>query len=155
LPELHDRIQDICNLGAKIPDFSYDMLRAIIFELNTYKCALEDVRAVLNIDGRTRSPFDFKIYFKSGTVENGFDYLDLSSKRLRLYWYSKQGFCQDDAFINPSKAKWMGTDNGSLVLTEDINWPTDDTEKTDDRVEKIIFTPAKKGYLADGNYDDD
>jgi hypothetical protein len=153
-PEYYDKISDICNLGAKTPDFSYDMLRSIIFELNTYNCTLEDVRRIINIDGRTHSPFDFKIYFKSGRIEAGFDYLNISAKRLRLCWFNKKDFCQGDAFINPSKAQWMGTDNGSLILTEEINWPTGD-EKTDDCVEKIIFTPAKKGYLADGNYDDD
>jgi hypothetical protein len=153
-PELHGRIPDICSLGAKIPDFSYDMLRSIIFELNTYTCSLEAVQHILNIDGRTRTPFDFNVYFKSGKIETGFDYLNISSKRLRLYWYNKGGFCEDGAYINPSKAQWMGNDSGSLVLTEDINGPTGG-EETDDRVEKIIFIPARKGYLADGNIDGD
>jgi hypothetical protein len=152
LSELQDRIPDICNMGARIPDFSYDMLHAIIFELNTYKSTLEEVGHILNIGGGTRSPFDFKIYFKSGKVETGFDYINISATRVRLSWYSKENFRQDVAFINPSKAQWMKTENGSLILTEDINWPTED-EKTDDRVEKIIFIPGKKGYLATGNYD--
>ncbi|GHU30281.1 hypothetical protein FACS1894172_03230 [Spirochaetia bacterium] len=155
LAELHDRIPDICNMGARIPDFSYDMLHAIIFELNTYKSTLEDVGHILNIGGRARSPFDFKIYFKSGKIEAGFDYINISSTRFKLCWYSKQDFSRDYAFVNPSKAQWMGKDNGSLVLTEDINWPTDDDVKTDDLIEKIVFIPAKKGYLADGNYDND
>jgi hypothetical protein len=154
LPELHDRILDICNMGARIPDFSYDMLHAVIFELNTYKCTLEDVGHILNIGSRTQSPFDFKIYFKSGKIETGFDYINISANRVRLNWYNKLNFYGDNAFINPSKAKWMGADNGSLILTEGINWPTGD-EKSDDSVEKIIFIPSKKGYLADGNYDDE
>jgi len=62
-------IPEICSLGAVIPDFSYDMLRSIIFELNTYQCGLPEARSVLNIDARLKSPFNYTVYFKSGKTE--------------------------------------------------------------------------------------
>jgi len=149
LPELESMIPDICAMGARIPDFSYDMLRAVLFELNTYKCPLKEIQETLNINAEISSPFNFKITFKSGKVESGYENIKITSTRFHLCWYGKHDYCRDDAYINPSKAKWIGDDEGSLLLSEDINWPTDDDNKTDDRIEKIIFTPVRKSYLAD------
>ena len=48
--ENHSLIPDICSIGARIPDFSYDILGAIIFELNNYQCGLGEIQEILNID---------------------------------------------------------------------------------------------------------
>jgi hypothetical protein len=151
LPELLSMIPDICALGARIPDFSYDMLRAIIFELNTYKCQLKEVQQMLNINAGSRSSFNFKIYFASGRVESGFDYININSTHARIDWYPKNKYRCDYAYADLSMAHWTGDENSSLVLTEGISWEKDDNECENDRIEKIIFTPAKKGYLANGN----
>ena len=152
LPELHGQIPDICALGARIPDFSYDMLRSILFELNTYSCSLEEVQHILNIDTQTRAPFNFKIYFKSGKVETGFEYLNITSTRVRLCWWNKQSV-HDELYINASRACWTGDDDGSLVLTGDAGWEKD--KKSGDAVQKVLLIPAKKGYLANDNEDDE
>jgi hypothetical protein len=147
-------IPDICSLGARIPDFSYDMLRSIVFELNTYICDLEEVKTILNIDTNARSPFDYKIYFTSGETESGFEYINLSSNHWNLDWYKKSDAGRDDAMVNMLEARWNGKDDGSLILDgEHIHW-VPDRKDTDTAIEKIIFTPAKKGYCSGDNYSD-
>jgi hypothetical protein len=114
--ELHHLIPDICSLGTRMPDFSYDMLRSIIFELNTYICGLEEVKTILNIDAKLRSPFDYKICFKSGEIETGFGYINLAESRWNLDWYRKSDGSREIAAVNMFEARWNGHDDGSLIL---------------------------------------
>jgi hypothetical protein len=154
-PEYHTMIPDICALGTRISDFSYDMLRSIIFEINMFGCPLNDVQQVLNIDANLRSPYDFTVYFKSGKIESGFDTININSKKHMLDW-REDTYVRCEVNINPSKAKWNGDSKGTLVLTEDIKlreYPEND-KKAKDNIVKIIFTPVKKDFLASG-YDDD
>jgi hypothetical protein len=154
MTELHHLIPDICSLGTKIPDFSYDMLRAVVFEINTYVCGLEEVKNILNIDAKVRSPFDYKIYFKSGEVESGSDYVNLADSRWDLDWYRKSDARREEATVNMVEARWTGNDDGSLVLdAEHIIW-TPREKRTAGRIEKIVFIPARKGYLSCESYDD-
>jgi hypothetical protein len=153
-PELHSMISDICALGAKISDFSYDMLRSIIFELRMFGCTLEEAQQVLNIDADLSTLYDYSIYFKSGKIISETESINFNSKRHTLIWRNKeQGYFEVN--INPSKAKWNGDPNGALALTEVIDlWehpPKDDKDKID----KIIFIPVKKDFLAAGDYYDD
>jgi hypothetical protein len=152
--ETHHLITDICSLGATVPDFSYDMLKSIVFELNTYVCGLEEVKNILNIDSKARSPFDYKIHFKSGKVESGFDYINLADNRWNLDWYRKSDAGREVAAANMFEARWNGNDDGSLVLGgEHIHWASREKHNAD-RIEKIVFTPARKGYLSDEDYSD-
>jgi len=149
--ERHELIRDILSLGARIPDFSYDMLRSIVFELNTRGCGLPEARKVLNIEAKARSPFDYTVYFKSGKTENGFDYIDTGDSRHGLNWYGKAGGERDGAAANMLEARWTGDTDGSLSLDgKYVHWTQRD-KKCTDRVEKIVFVPAKGGFLASEN----
>jgi hypothetical protein len=154
MKELHHLIPDICSLGTRIPDFSYDMLRSIVFEMNTYVCDLDEVKNILNIDAKVRSPFNYKIYLKSGNIESGFDYINLAESRWSLYWYRKSDAGREETTVNMLEARWNGNDDGSLVLgNEHIHW-TPRGKHNADRIEKIVFTPARKGYLSGEDYSD-
>jgi hypothetical protein len=149
--ENHGLIPDLCSLGARISDFSYDMLRSIIFELNTYKCSLAEARRVLNIEARAKSPFNFSVYFKSGKIETDFDYIDMTDNRFHLDWRWKENGERDCATVDMSEAQWAGSGDGSLHLDgKYIYWPRSE-ERNNDSIEKIIFTPAKGGYLSSEN----
>jgi hypothetical protein len=153
-PDMRHLVPDICSLGAKIPDFSYDMLHSIVFELNTYVCGLEDVKDVLNIDSGARSPFDYRIWFTSGEHESGFDYINPSSRQWDLAWYRESDGIRDDATVNMSEARWTGEDDGSLILEGAHIHRRPGRKNSGPRIEKIVFTPARKGYLSGGNYAD-
>jgi hypothetical protein len=115
---------------------------------------LEEVKNVLNIDTDARSPFDYKIYFTSGNTETGFDYINLASNHWDLDWYKKSDASRDDATVNMLEARWNGKDDGSLILSgEHIHW-TPDKNDTETGIEKIAFTPARKGYLSSDDYSD-
>jgi hypothetical protein len=148
-----DIISDICSLGARIPDFSYDMLQAIIFELKTYRCGLSEAKRVLNIDAQVRSAFEFTVCFKSGRTESGSDYIDPVHGRSRIDWYGKTDGKRDRAVVNMAEAMWTGKQDGSLSLDgKHIHWSSED-EKSNDRIEKILFVPAKYGCVDDRYYD--
>jgi hypothetical protein len=128
------------------------MLRSIVFELNICKCGLEEIRKVLNIDAKAKSPFNYTVHFKSGKTEYGFAYIDTSDNHCRLDWYGKTDCGLDHASVDLSHAQWTGNVDGSLFLDgKYINWPTRE-KKNNDRIEKIIFIPAKEGYLS-SDYD--
>jgi SpoVK/Ycf46/Vps4 family AAA+-type ATPase len=149
--EQHNLIPDICSLGTRIADFSYDMLRSIIFELNTYQSSLTEVRRILNIEAQAKSPFNFTVCFKSGKIESGFDYIDTSVIRHYITWHDKADK-RECASVNMRGAGWSGDENGSLVRDADnIAWSQDGDKKNHDRIERIVFVPAKEGYLASGN----
>jgi hypothetical protein len=150
--EMRHLITDICSLGAKIPDFSYDMLKAIVFELNTYVCGLEEVTGILNIDAQARSPFDYTIYFASGNTESGFDYINPSKTIERLNWYKKSDATCDTTKVNMFEARWTGKNDGSLILDGKHVHQTPDEKEKSDTIEKIVFTPARKGYQSSDNY---
>jgi hypothetical protein len=151
--EMSGVIPDICSLGARIPDFSYDMLKAIIFELNTYRCDLPEIKRILNIEAKARSAFDFTVYFKSGKTETGLDYIDPVHGRSRIDWYGKTDGKRDLAVVNMAEARWTGKEDGSLLLDgSHVHWSSED-EKSNDRIEKVVFVPAKYGCIDDGDYD--
>jgi len=149
--ESHSLIPDICSLGARISDFSYDMLRSIIFELNTYKCGLEEARRVLNIAARAKSPFNYTVYFKSGKTETDIDYIDTADKSCRLVWFCKMNGERQMATVDMSEARWAGSGDGSLHLDGKNVISSGNEEGNGDRIEKIIFIPAKEGFLSNGN----
>jgi len=146
-------IPDICSMGARIPDFSYDMLRSIIFELNTYKCGLAETRRILNIEARAKSSFNYTIYFKSGKNETGFDFIDTANNRNRLFWYWKADGERDTATVDMSEAKWIGNADGSLYLDGKFVCWSQREEENNDRIEKIIFIPAKDIYSGGNDWD--
>jgi len=144
-------IPDLCSLGARIPDFSYDMLRSIIYELNTYKCGLAEARKVLNIEAKAKSPFNYTLYFKSGKTETDFDYIDTADKRCHLNWRWKEIGDLDMATVDMSEARWTGSGDGSLHLDGKYTyWPRNE-KRNNGGIEKIIFIPAKEGYLSGEN----
>jgi hypothetical protein len=145
-------IPDICSLGARIPDFSYDMLKALIFELRTYRCDLAEAKRVLNIDAQAQSPFNFTVYFKSGKTETGSNNIDPLNSRYSINWYGKKDGKRDNAIVNMTDARWTGKPDGSLLLDGNhVRWSSED-EKSNDRIEKIVFTPAKSGYIGNDYY---
>ena len=147
----HILIPEICSIGVRIPDFSYDMLRAIVFEINTYQCDLAEARHNLNIESQAESQFNYTIHFQSGKTETGFDDIDFSRNRHRIYWYTKINNERKVATANMLEARWTGNNDGSLLLDGiHINWTPDDN-KNKDKITKIIFVPAKDSYLADEN----
>jgi hypothetical protein len=148
-PEMSGVIPDICSLAARIPDFSYDMLKAVIFELKTYRCDLSEAKRVLNIDARALAVFDFTVCFKSGRIESGIDSIDPEQKHCRIDWYGKDDGKHDNAMINMSESRWTGKPDGSLLLDgSHVHWSSED-EKSNDRIEKIVFVPAKIGCVSD------
>jgi hypothetical protein len=151
--ELSGVIPDICSLGARIPDFSYDMLKAVIFELKTYRCGLPEAKRILNIEAQARSAFDFIIYFKSGKTETGFDYIDPAHGRSRIGWYGKHDGKRGRAVVNMTETRWTGKPDGSLLLDGNhVQWSPED-ETDNDRLERIIFIPAKYGCVSEEYYD--
>jgi hypothetical protein len=152
-PELSSSIPDICSLGARIPDFSYDMLKALLFELKTYRCGLSEARRILNIEAQARSSFDFTIYFKSGKIETGFDYIDPIHGRSRIGWYGKNDGKREQAVVNMTETRWTGRPDGSLLLDgKQVQWSSAD-EKNHDRIEKVLFVPVKYGCVSGEYYD--
>ena len=150
--EQHKLIPDICSLGTRIPDFSYDILRSIVFELNTGKCSLIETGRVLNIASKARSPFNFTVYFKLGKTETGFEYIDTAQSRYHIDWYGRTDGIRDSAAVNMLEAQWTGGADGSLILDgKHVCWMQRE-KKSDDRVEKIVFVPAKEGYLSEDNF---
>jgi len=149
--ENHQLINDICSLGALVPDFSYDMLRAIIFELNTYNCDLQEARRMLNIETQVKSPFNYIIYFESGETETGFDYIDIVNRHYRLDWYEKADGSRNDVMVNLTKLQWTGNNNGSLILDKKFICQSQKEGNEKTIIEKIIFIPAKEGYLDTSN----
>jgi hypothetical protein len=144
LPEKkHQLIPDICSLGARIPDFSYDMIKALLFELTTYDCNIEEAKRVLNIEAHAVSLFEFTVYFKSGLIETGSEEINPISSRSDIDWFRKIDGKRDRAFVNMSKAMWSGKEDGSLFLDgSHVHW-SPENEKTNDRIDKIIFVPAR------------
>jgi hypothetical protein len=125
-----------------------------VFELNTYICGLEEITSLLNIDAQARSPFDYTIYFSSGETESGFDYINLSDIRWKLEWYKRSDADYDYATVNMFEARWNGKQDGSLILEgRHIRWTPDEKDRAD-KIEKVVFTPARKGYQSNGNYSD-
>jgi hypothetical protein len=52
-----------------------------------------------------------------------------------------------------AEAMWTGKQDGSLSLDgKHIHWSSED-EKSNDRIEKILFVPAKYGCVDDRYYD--
>jgi hypothetical protein len=147
--EMSGIIPEICSLGARIPDFSYDMLKAIIFELKEYQSDLPEVKRILNIEAQARSAFDFTVYFKSGRAESGFDYIDPTLNRTRIEWYGKADGKGDRAIVNMTEARWTGQSDGSLLLDGNhVHWSSED-KKSNDRIEKVLFVPAKNCFISD------
>lgn len=64
--EKHGLIPEICASGARISHFSYDMLRAIVFELNNYDYGLAEVQNALNLSAAEYSAYEYLICLKSG-----------------------------------------------------------------------------------------
>jgi DNA replication protein DnaC len=149
--ENSELIPEILSMGALISDFSYDMLRSIIFELNIYKCGLQEARKILNIEARSKSPFNYTIYFQSGKTETGFDYIDTTNKHYRLDWYAKTDGSRNDVMVDMTKLHWTGNNNGSLLLENKHICLFNKEVKDHNNIEKIIFIPAKEGYLDAGN----
>jgi hypothetical protein len=148
--EMNYIVSDICSLGALIPDFSYDMLKSIVFELKTYNCDLKEVKKYLNIDARTRSLFDFTVYYESGRIEREDCFIDISDTRAEIRWYKELGHGTEFAIVNVSKAKWTGDPDGSIVVGKEYiqyaPMSSDGNVKNTgggDRVEKIVFVPSK------------
>jgi hypothetical protein len=147
--ELSGMIPDLCALGARIPDFSYDMLKAVVFELKTYRCGLTEAKRVLNIEAQARSAFDFTVYFKSGKTETGFEYIDPIHGRSRIDWHGKNDGKRNQAVVNMTGTRWTGKPDGSLLLDGNhVQWPSEG-EKSNDRIEKVIFVPARYGCATD------
>ena len=139
-------ISEICSLGALISDFSYDMLRSIIFELNTYQCDLQEARKVLNIEARSKSPFNYTVYYTSGETETGFDYIDTASRHYRLDWFREKDGYRNDVRVNMTKLQWTGNSDGSLLL--DGKYICLLCDEDNSKIEKILFVPANEGYLS-------
>jgi hypothetical protein len=147
--EMGGLIPEICSLGTRIADFSYDMLKAVIFELKTYQCNLAEVKRVLNIEAQSRSAFNYAIHFKSGRIETGFRYLDPTANRSGIVWYGKADGKRDQAIADMAEARWTGKPDGSLLLDGNhVHWSSED-KKTNDRIEKIVFVPAKMCVISD------
>jgi hypothetical protein len=156
---------DCCCLNRPADDQTQDKIRiesdaviGILFKCfyGSWKLIGSDIveYEILNIDAKVRSPFDYKIYFKSGEVESGSDYVNLADSRWDLDWYRKSDARREEATVNMVEARWTGNDDGSLVLgAEHIIW-TPREKRTADRIEKIVFIPARKGYLSCESYDD-
>jgi hypothetical protein len=147
--EMSGIIPEICSLGARIPDFSYDMLKAIIFELKEYRSDLPEVKRILNIEAQARSAFDFTVYFKSGRSEAGHDYINPTWNREQIDWYKRSDGEDSPDIADIPQARWTGKPDGSLLLDGNyVHWSPED-EKSNDRIEKIIFVPAKKDIIPD------
>jgi hypothetical protein len=140
--EMSGIIPEICSLGARIPNFSYDMLKAIIFELKEYQSDLSEVKRILNIQTQASSAFNFVVYFESGRSEAGHHYITPTSKREEIVWYKKADGEKDHALADMSEARWTGKPDGSLLLDRKHFYWTPEDEKNDDRIEKIVFVPA-------------
>ena len=124
---------------------------SIVFELNTGASGLEEARSVLNIAANAKTPFNYTINFKSGKTESGFDYIDTADRHYHLDWYEKPDGNHDNAIVNMAEARWTGNADGSLKLDgKDIRW-SPGRKKDNNYIERIIFIPAKDGYLANGN----
>jgi hypothetical protein len=146
--EHHNLIPDICSLGTQIPDFSYDMLRSIIFELNSYNCSLEEARRILNIRENTKAQFNYAIHFNSGKTETGSDYIDMAESRCRIDWYNKEDGEREVAVADMREARWVGDTDGSLYLDrKNVSWRQSDESDCNDFIKMIIFKPARERCL--------
>jgi len=105
----------------------------------------------LKIEARAKSPFNYTVYFKSGKTETDFDYIDTADNRYLLSWHWKESGERELATVDMSEAKWSGSGDGSLYLDGKYTyWPRNE-KRNNGGIEKIIFIPAKEGYLSSEN----
>jgi hypothetical protein len=146
IKEKHDLIAEICASGARIPSFSYDMLRSIVFELNNYDCGIDEVKKALNINTREHSFCDFKVYLKSGEIVHGDGLLDFEQSNFSLEWGKNPRGKGYFAVVNLMKARWTGNADGSLVLDKEFISKPEDKDEDGGDIEKIIFFPDKEHF---------
>jgi hypothetical protein len=150
--EKHSLIPEICASGTRIPNFSYDMLRSIVFELNNYDCGLDEVKDALNISTQERSAFDYMIYLKSGEIAKDDAFIDFGQSYFVLRWSKIPGGKKYTAILNLKGARWTGNADGSLMLDgEYISKPEDEDENSGE-IEKIVFIPVKGNYKSWDRY---
>jgi hypothetical protein len=144
--EKHSLISEICSSGVRIPNFSYDMLRSIVFELNNYSCSLDDVKNDLNISIRELSAFCFKVYLESGEIVDDESLVDFGSPCFSLEWNKYPGGKKYSAIMNLQEARWTGNDDGSLVVDKEFILKPGDPDEDCGDIEKIIFIPTKNHF---------
>ncbi len=141
-------IPEICASGARISNFSYDMLRSIVFELNNYDSSLAEAQNALNLSAREKSAFNYLIYLKSGETVKDDGYLDFSMPYLYLGWSKNPGGKQYSSIVNTTGAQWTGNDDGSLAVDGEFILKPEDKDEDGGEIEKIVFTPIKEDFRA-------
>jgi len=144
--ERHVLIPEICASGARIPGFSYDMLRSMVFELNNYDCNLDEARKTLNINTQEYSVVDFKVYLKSGEIVHGDGLLDFEQSEYSLRWGRSLRGKEYFAIVDLRQARWTGNADGSLVLDKEFISKPENKDEDGGDIEKIIFFPDKEYF---------
>jgi len=137
--EKHNLIPEICASGTRIPNFSYDMLRSIVFELNNYDYSLDEVKDALNISTQERSAFNYNIYFKSGEIAKGDELIDFGQSYYALRWSKNPGGKNYTTALNLKGARWTGNADSSLVLDGEFIAKPEDGNENGGEIEKIVF----------------
>jgi len=145
-------IPEICASGARISNFSYDMLRSIVFELNNYDFSLAEAQNALNLSAREKSAFNYLIYLKSGETVKDDGYLDFSMPYLYLGWSKNPGGKQYSSIVNTTGAQWTGNADGSLSVGGEFILKPEDKDEDGGEIEKIVFTPIKEDFFRVRNY---
>jgi len=144
--ERHSFIPEICTSGARIPSFSYDMLRSMVFELNNYNYSLDEVKKALNINAQEYTAIDFKVYLKSGEIVHGDGILDFEQSEYSLRWGRSLRGKEYFAIVNLKQARWTGNADGSLVLDKEFILKTENKDEDGGDIEKIVFFPDREHF---------
>jgi len=146
IEERHALIPEICASGVRIPSFSYDMLRSMVFELNNYDCGIDEAKKALNINTQEHSACDFKVYLKSGEIVHGDGLLDFEQSEYSLRWGRSLRGKEYFAIVNLRQARWAGNADGSLVLDKEFILKPENKDEDGGDIEKIVFFPDKEYF---------
>jgi hypothetical protein len=145
--EYYNLIEDICALGTKISNFSFDMLKAITFEINNYGTSVMELEEILNISNSTdKSYYEIKVETNNGLyfTETHIN-LTKGSESIRL---SNDKFEYEDFIIDFTKSKWSGKEDGSLEVDSKYVICYHRGEKTVNNVIKCLIIPKKSFYIS-------
>ncbi|MDR0676823.1 MAG: ATP-binding protein [Elusimicrobiota bacterium] len=144
--EYFNLIEDICMLSTKIADFSFDMLKAITFEINNYGTPIKELEEILNLSNNNdKSCYEIIIETDIG-IYTAETYINLSRDCVNVR-LSNDKFEYSDFTFNFTKCKWTGREDGSMEIdSKYIIYRNKDNERCNPI--KCLLIPKKSLYLS-------
>lgn len=144
--EYSNIIEDICYLSTQISNFSYDMLKAVVFEINNYGSSIKEAREILNIDSNDTSYYEIFCRTQDDEIFKYNAFLNLNKSSLYYFRLDNETRKGIDFAFDFSNVKWNGDKNGTLIV--DKNYATyhdPNNERKRVCVKECILTPKQGG----------